>query len=750
VETLEDRLTPTTTINVGSTTADLIAAIDQADHTQGPVVLNLPLHTIYTLTAPVSTSAPPNQTLIDNAFSTVENYDWYGPNGLPAIDNDITINGNGSVIERGNLFFGPAVPDFRLFYVSGGYSGLPLGKLTLKDLTLGGGIAEGGDGGPGGGGGLGAGGAIFNQGTLTLNRVTLAFNQAIGGNGGEADYNPGGFEGIGGGGGGGMGSSADSFGDGGGFGLFPNGLFGGLGGPGSYSQNDGIGFGGGGGGFRPGDNGNWAGSGSGGGLGGFGGINVNNGAIPDDGGSGGTSLDAGGAGGNFGFGGAAIPTESGGGGGGGGGGASGDTEDPAEFIGGGGGFGGGGGAYGGGGGFGGGGSGWGAVGGFGGGDGGADVILPPLHDDEYPYDYFGGGGGGAGLGGAIFTMGDVGILSGCGLVSMTDCTLTANLAQGGNGGDGGNDGATGGTGGSGLGGAIFNLDGLASLADCTVDGNTVVAGHGGVRGGDIWAQAPDGAIGGGAVYNLAYGNFIPTGGPTGSELALFNSILANSSGGGDLVSVAGNGNGINQATVTGNTNLVQSNIPIIGSHIEPGVITIKGVSPNLGPLQYNGGPTPTMALGLFSPAFGTGNPNVSGLPQKDQRGKPRLDAGQLDLGAYEFQGRALVFGGIGLLQGAASSHSEPPGGQPPSLLPGAMTGNNFVLGLDRMIADAFSASAGAGSAALSVLPPTDNTSPLCREEFPLTRLRWKEGSGATDRWPAGWTRPGTPPSRSSL
>jgi hypothetical protein len=45
-------VTPTTTINVGPTAADLIGAIDAADHTPGPVVLALPANNVYTLTAP--------------------------------------------------------------------------------------------------------------------------------------------------------------------------------------------------------------------------------------------------------------------------------------------------------------------------------------------------------------------------------------------------------------------------------------------------------------------------------------------------------------------------------------------------------------------------------------------------------------------------------------------------------------------------------------------------------------------------
>src|SRR5262249_55049644 len=128
VENLEDRRTPTTTINVLPTTADLIAQIRTADHTQGPVVLNLPANTDYVLTAPDTSNLYP------------EDNNWYGPNGLPAIDNDITIEGNGATIERD-----PNAPPFRLFYVSGGLAGelTPPGSLTLKNLTLEGGKAEG-------------------------------------------------------------------------------------------------------------------------------------------------------------------------------------------------------------------------------------------------------------------------------------------------------------------------------------------------------------------------------------------------------------------------------------------------------------------------------------------------------------------------------------------------------------------------------------------------------------------------------
>src|SRR5260370_14464552 len=102
----------------------------------------------------------------------------------------MTIVGNGATIERST---DPNTPAFRLFYVSGGLE-LPAGTLTLQDLTLQNGRAQGGDGFASGGGGLGAGGAIFDQGTLVLTRMTLTDNEADGGKGG-----PGG--GLGGGGG---------------------------------------------------------------------------------------------------------------------------------------------------------------------------------------------------------------------------------------------------------------------------------------------------------------------------------------------------------------------------------------------------------------------------------------------------------------------------------------------------------------------------------------------------------------------
>lgn len=213
----------------------------------------------------------------------------FGPSAL-VVSNQITVVGptgtNGIIIARSN-----GAPALRLFFVS------PQGVLSLRNLTLTNGLAQGGDGGSGwqrgggGGGGGGIGGAIFNWGTLDLANSTLAGNQARGGEGGGIYGNGSGSGGGGGGmaGDGGIGGSSDTGANGG----APQG---GNGGTGSGSgASGGIGGGGGGGGSS-----STAGNGSGpGGMGGFGGGGGGGGAYQTAGFGGGI----GGAGGWGGFGG---------------------------------------------------------------------------------------------------------------------------------------------------------------------------------------------------------------------------------------------------------------------------------------------------------------------------------------------------------------------------------------------------------------------------------------------------------------
>jgi len=61
---------------------------------------------------------------------------------------------------------------------------------------------------------------------------------------------------------------------------------------------------------------------------------------------------------------------------------------------------------------------------------------------------------------------------------------------------------------------------------------------------------------------------------------------------------------------------------------------LTNTNPLLGPLQDNGGPTPTYAIPADSLAVNAGDNAV--CPPTDQRGIARPQAGRCDIGAYEY------------------------------------------------------------------------------------------------------------------
>ena len=293
-------------------------------------------------------------------------------------------------------------------------------SVTVANLTIANGLAQGGHGGDnGGGGGAGLGGGAFvnRAATLILTNVTFTANQAKGGNGGGALSTR-----WGGGGGGGIGGHGGTSGTAFSAGADGAGLP--LGGKGGDASGDGSGGGGGGGG----------------------------GLLGGNGGAGGASLGAPAAG--------TAGTDGGDGAGGGGGGLG--TQGAAAGDGGDGGFGGGGG---------GGGDvinatvgGNGGNGGFGGGGGragnhGSGLPLAPGYSAAYGgrggasgVDEQGGGGGGAALGGAIFVQ------SG-GALRLINSSIGSGAVAGGNGGDVDNsNGAQDGQGGLARGAGIFLQD----------------------------------------------------------------------------------------------------------------------------------------------------------------------------------------------------------------------------------------------------------------------------------------------------
>jgi hypothetical protein len=202
-----------------------------------------------------------------------------GPSAF-LISTSITIDGSGQTIA-----LGPNAPPMRLFAVN------TIGNLTLENLTLFGGKANGGAGASGGGGGAGLGGAIYNQGKLQIFDSTLNGNSATGGAGGSGS----------GGGGGGLAGAGGASGIGGGLdgGGVPI-----SGAPNGGGVNINGGFGGGGGGVD-------GGSGGFGGGGGAGTTGVYDGGAGGFGGGGGAGLSLGG----FGGGGSGSTTIGGGGGG---------------------------------------------------------------------------------------------------------------------------------------------------------------------------------------------------------------------------------------------------------------------------------------------------------------------------------------------------------------------------------------------------------------------------------------------------
>src|SRR5262249_28263701 len=137
--------TPQSNYTAGSVT-DLIADINAANQAGGSHTITLAAGTVFALTA------------VNNSTD--------GATGLPVIaaHYNPTILGNGDLIERATA---SGTPAFRLFDVAGGAS------LTLANLTLENGLAQ-------GSGVAAEGGALLNQGTLTLNGVSVSGNTVQG------------------------------------------------------------------------------------------------------------------------------------------------------------------------------------------------------------------------------------------------------------------------------------------------------------------------------------------------------------------------------------------------------------------------------------------------------------------------------------------------------------------------------------------------------------------------------------------
>ena len=199
------------------------------------------------------------------------------------------------------------------------------------------------------------------------------------------------------------------------------------------------------------------------------------------------------------------------------------------------------------------------------------------------------------------------------------------------------------------GGGVSN-NGLMTITSSTLDQNQARAGGGIDHGGGQLKLINDTISNnkafdnGGGLYNrsaVTAANLTLTGNKsdgfgTGgnifndtAQLAISNSIVANSAVDGNCFNSGG-------AIHSGGHNLEDGNscdFTDLGDMVE--------TLPLLGPLQYNGGATPTHALASNSPAIGNGDNDL--CPLVDQRGVVRPQGLGCDIGAYEFNGSATRF-----------------------------------------------------------------------------------------------------------
>jgi hypothetical protein len=262
-----------------------------------------------------------------------------------------------------------------------------------------------------------------------------------------------------------------------------------------------------------------------------------------------------------------------------------------------------------------------------------------------------GGSGKAGLGESDGSAGSAGSTAAGGGVYMnggtlaaTNCTFFGNFVNGGNGGAGGaggtggfgGNGGGGGGGGTGGGGAIFNTaNGQVTLINCTVSDNYAQGGTGGGGGaaGSAFAKA-----GGNGVPGANYGGGV---GNNSGTVILKNTLLG-------YTQVGGNGAGI--ITDGGHNLSDDASVALAAVGSQSGT----NVQLELGLLGSNGGPTQTLAItSPTSPAIDAGDDFV-GLPvdQRHLARSGPGDIGAYEFNATDsaaalsirLQGSQVVFG----------------------------------------------------------------------------------------------------------
>ena len=180
------------------------------------------------------------------------------------------------------------------------------------------------------------------------------------------------------------------------------------------------------------------------------------------------------------------------------------------------------------------------------------------------------------------------------------------------------------------------------IVNSTISGNTSNSGAGAIQA-QSNANATMQILNSTVADNSAAAINIFAYGGGSAEITVANSILANNTG-------------VNVSNAGGSFISNGHNLSDDGSAGFNGIGDLTNTNPLLGPLQNNGGTTPTHSLLTGSPAINAGDPAFAGLAF-DQRGNgfARIVDGRVDIGSYEeqvIQGLACDFNGDGNCSGA--------------------------------------------------------------------------------------------------
>jgi hypothetical protein len=215
-------------------------------------------------------------------------------------------------------------------------------------------------------------------------------------------------------------------------------------------------------------------------------------------------------------------------------------------------------------------------------------------------------------------------LSNRGTMTLTDCTVSGNSAEGQ----------------STFGGGLSNF-GMVTLTDCTISGNS--AGGESTSGGGLFNE------GAATLTNCTVSaNFADNGGGVSTRTDAYHHGRTDSTNCTITFNSAYNGGGIYVDTASA---LNATNTIVAGNQASSGpdvygslttnlnnLINMPAAAAGLGTLGNNGGPTKTIPLLPGSPAINAGT--SVGAALTDQRGLPRF--GPVDIGAFEVQAAPTI------------------------------------------------------------------------------------------------------------